>query len=488
MSSQPTMVRRLRLAQALQRRLEDGLVSASGDRILELAGFAANLAWMAHGGAFALPSVERALKEGPGLEGGRPRLNPASVEGRTLHVLTTAYETGGHTRLAQRWMELMHPEPCAVVLVDQREPVAADWVVPSGGGIPLLDFEREGIRSRLDKVATLLALMQSARRVVFHIHPDDAVSVAAGHQARGVDLCFLNHADHVAWLGASLPALLLGGRRGGNELAVHRRGIDPAMCGYVPLPLTEPIQMDRGEARKSLGIGEAEVVLLTLASGYKYLPVEGRSLLEPLSLVLRNPAHRLIAIGPDPEHPVFTELARRHPGRVQALGIIRKPDLYRAAADIYIDSFPFCSTTSLLENILIGTPVVAFQPDPDELGIFYSDWPNLPGSLFGSPDPEGFAERVEALAESRARRLEVGGRLRKAVEIHLSEPWRESMLTLQKSAFTPRPWSGRVPVEEGILDRTLAGLGRDPFRYPRLSKWPLGFLEKVGVGLDRLRG
>ncbi|HJW09834.1 MAG TPA: hypothetical protein VJ483_09385 [Holophagaceae bacterium] len=382
----------------------------------------------------------------------------------------------------------MEMEPAAVALVSQHHAAESTWIAPEGRGIPILDFEREGVRAGLDKVATLRALMESAKRVIFHIHPDDAASVAAAHQARGVDLCFLNHADHVAWLGASLPAMLLGGRSGGNELAVMRRGIDASMCGYVPLPLTEPVPQDRRAAREQLGIGDSEVLLLTLASGYKYLPIEGRSLLEPLSLALRRPETRLMAIGPDPSHPVFTELARRHPGRVQALGVVPTPDLHRAAADIYVDSYPFCSTTSLLENVLLGTPVVAYQPDPEELGIFYSDWPNLPRSLFGAPDPETFAAKVDALAASASTRRDLGERMRQAVQIHLSTPWQEAMLALQKRTFTPVTWSGRIPVEEGPLDRILAGLGKDPFRYPKLARWPVGLIEKLGVAVDRRRG
>jgi len=488
MTEEASLLRRLRLARKLQDRAVRLLDETSGDRLLELARFAGHIAWMDHGGAFALPGVEHALQRGPGLELGQARLDPARVARRTLHVLTTAYETGGHTRLARRWIELMGEEPSAVALADQKGAIDPSWIIPSGLDVPLIDLEHEGVRRPLDKVATLRRLMEAAGHVVLHIHPDDACSVAAAHQADGIELRFMNHADHVAWLGAALPAILVGGRSGGPELAVHRRGIHAGACEYLPLPLTPARRLDKDEARRALGIGADEVVLLTVASGYKYLPVEGRSLLEPLSLALRRPEARLIAIGPDAGHPVFAELARRHPGKVRALGIVAKPDLHRAAADIYIDSFPFCSTTSLLESVQLGTPALAYQPDPQELGIFYSDWPTMPRSLFALEDPESFCVRAEELIADPSRREELGERMRSGLDAHLPGPWQEIMAANRRKTYALEPWDDQIPVLEGPLDRTLAGLGQDPFRYPKLSRWPVGPRDKMGVMADRLMG
>lgn len=487
MRSDPALFGRLRLAARLQRRVLAELPGASGERLLSLAESVGHLAWMSHGGAFAWPEAELALRDGPGLTGAASRLDTQAVRGRTLHVLSTIYATGGHTRLAQRWMELMDSEPAAVLLTRQTGVADRAWICPEGREVPVLDLESEGIRTRLDKLAATRTLMEAAAKVVLHIHPDDAPSVAAGHQCQGTPITFLNHADHVAWLGAALPASLLGGRNGGSDLAVRRRGTDPSMCSYVPLPLTPPPVLDRASARRDLGFRDDEVVMLTVASGYKYLPVGGQSLLDPLDAVLGHPGLRLVVIGPDPTHPVFGELARRHPDRISILGIVPRPDVYRAAADLYLDSFPFCSTTSLLESAQLGTPVVAYQPEPAELGIFYSDWPTIPRAWFAAETPEAFTDRVRELVQRHSLRQELGDRLREGTRLHLPGPWQEALAAHDARVFSPGPWEGCPAPQEGPLDQILSGLGSDPARFPKVSRIPLGWWGRAGVVADRWR-
>ena len=67
--------------------------------------------------------------------------------------------------------------------------------------------------------------------------------------------------------------------------------------------------------RRQLGIGASEILMLTVASGYKYNPVEGRSLFDVLDQLLARPNLKIMAIGSDPGHPVFAPLEERHPGK-----------------------------------------------------------------------------------------------------------------------------------------------------------------------------
>lgn len=477
---------RLDLAHRQQELVQDHLAGASGELLLARAQFAGNLAWTSHGGRFALPRVEQVLREDRSLSTGCADVAASQVAGRTLHILTEAYATGGHTRLARRWIELMEDEPSAVLLVRQQGPMDPAWVAPAGRGIPVVDLEAESVTAPLEKVDAVRRYIEAARRVVFHIHPDDACSVAAGHLSGRRDLRILDHADHVAWLGAGLPAVLLGGRSGGSDLAVRRRGIDRSQCDYVPIPLSPPPRTDRAAARRDLGFSSGDVVLLTIATGYKFLPIDGRSLLEPLAAAMKTPGLRIVAIGPDHGHPVFGTLADLYPGRVQALGPIPDPWAFRAAADIYLDSFPFCSTTSLLESAMLGTPVVAYQPDPSGLGIFYSDWPTLPSAWFAAGTPEALLQRLRSLVASTALRGEEGDRLRAATRVHLPGLWQEAMLAHQRREFLPGAWSGEAIRGTEPMDLVLQGLGRDPRKYPRLAKWPLPLMGKLRMVIDRL--
>lgn len=464
----------LELSGRFQDLLKGALRRAEGHprRLLEIARFAGHLAWTAHPGSFVLPEAERALRDASGLDGTSPGfVDPRPVSGRTLHVLSEVYEVGGHTRLVRRFLQAAE-EDAAVVLVRQGEAFSRSWVAPEGKAIPVLDLEAMGVTDSLDKVAALRLLFEAAARVVLHIHPDDAVSVAAAARAPAADIRFFNHADHVAWLGAALPALLLNARSSGARLAAARRGVPESRHALVPVPLEPPRRLSRHHARARLGLGESERMLLTVAAEYKYNAVRGRSLLEALAAVLTRPDIKLVAIGPTPAHPVFGRLAERFPGRVEALGVIPDPDHFRAAADIYVDSYPFCSPTSLFESALMGTPVVAYQPDFEILEVLYNDCPGVDRADFAAGDPARFSSLVSDLLDVASRRESMLHGFRRGIEPSLPEKWRARWADMLPRRARSGEWA--VPDRaraKDPLDVVLAGLGRDPSEFLRRSRW-----------------
>lgn len=219
-------------------------------------------------------------------------------------------------------------------------------------------------------------------------------------------------------------------------------------------------------------------MLLTVAAGYKYNPVQGRSLREVFTEVLHRSDIRLVAIGPNPGHSVFGPLAERFPGRVEALGVIPDPDHFRAAADVYLDSYPFCSPTSLLESALRGTPVVAFQPDFKTLEVLYDECPGVDRSDFAAEDPSGLSGLVSALLDSSSRRESILHAFRRGVQPHLPEQWRANWAEILPLRSSKRDWTAPNGAEaSGLLDVTLAGLGKNPFDFLRRSRWTVTDLQ-----------
>lgn len=465
--------------------------SRDAERAIEIVEAAANVAWFCHAGIFVLPFAERLLREHAGLADPLAKPDPMtrSADGRTLHVLTEVYPVGGHTRLVKRWIEGLDDEPHAVVLVRQRMPLDPSWLVPEGRDVPLIDLERAG-GGRRARVARLVALFRAARRVILHIHPDDACSVAAAYRSPDAEIHFLNHADHVAWLGAGLPVVFLNLRHRGTRLAETRRGIDVAACGEVPVPIARPLAASRDDARRHLGIGSHEHLILTVASGYKFNPVDGRSLLEPLGHVLRRRDVRLMAVGVEPDHPLFAPLAARHPGRVLCLGNIPAPTLHRAAADVYLDSYPFCSITSMLESAAMGTPVAAYQPDPEELGILYSECPWLRASEYAASDAGTFGDLLEALLDDPSRRQDLSAHNVEGMAMHHPDAWRAAVRKHLARSFAASPWRGQgIRFEERPVDHVLAGLThdltsrtRDPrrLRIDAIGRMQVSFWKRLG--------
>ena len=455
--------------------------ACDAERSLSLIEKSAQIAWLCHAGTFVLPQAERLLLEHPALEDPVAQSSDwmKAVEGRTLHVLTEAYAIGGHTPLVKRWIELLDDEPHAVVLVRQGQPVEHSWVVPMGRHVPLIDLHRAGL-SRRARVAHLRNLFHVARRVILHIHPDDACSVAAAYRSPHAEIHFLNHADHVAWLGAGLPVVLLNLRHRGTRLAEARRGIAAAACGVVPVPITRPADMDRREARQSFGIGDQECLVLTIASGYKFNPVGSRSLFEPLDRLLRRWDVKLMAVGVDARHPVFGPLAERHPGQVLCMGTVPSPTRHRAAADIYLDSYPFCSITSMLESAALGTPVVAYQPDPEELEVLYSECPWLPADRHPARDVGHLVELLDALIDDRLLREEFAVRTIGGMEQHSPRAWRAAVQRHLARDFAKTPWrKPDRPFRDGLLDQVLSGLMGDVRSYTDQAEM-LG-LDEIGL-------
>lgn len=458
--------------------------AGDAEQSLALIEKSALIAWLCHAGTFVLPQAERLLQEHTALADPVAQSGPwmKAVEGRTLHVLTEAYAIGGHTPLVKRWIELFDDEPHAVVLVRQGQPVEHSWVVPLGRQVPVIDLHQARL-SRRARVAHLQALFRVARRVILHIHPNDACSVAAAYRSPHAEIHFLNHADHVAWLGAGLPAVLLNLRHRGARLAEVRRGVAAAACGVVPVPITRPAVVDRQEARQSFGIGDHECLVLTVASGYKFNPVGSRSLLEPLDRLLRRRDVKLMAVGVDAQHPVFGPLAERHPGQVLCMGTVPSPTRHRAAADIYLDSYPFCSITSMLESAALGTPVVAYQPDPEELEILYSECPWLPADRHPARDVGHLVESLDALIDDRSLRQDFAVRTIAGMEQHSPPAWRAAMQRHLAGNFAKTPWrTPDCPFHDGLLDQVLSGLMGDVRSYTDQPE----MLGLDAIGLDQI--
>jgi len=458
--------------------------AGDAERTLALIEISAQVAWLCHAGTFVLPQAERLLHEHA------ERILPQTpcgdwmraVEGRTLHVLSEAYGVGGHTLLVKRWIELLDEEPHAVVLVRQLQSFDPSWVVPAGRHVPRIDLHAVD-SSRCRKVAWLASLFGVARRVILHIHPNDACSVAAAYRSPQADIHFLNHADHVAWLGAGLPVVYLNLRQRGTRLAETRRGIAASTCGVVPIPITPPVPVDRCAARRKFGLVDGDCLLLTVASAYKFTPVGRRSLLEPLDRLLCRRDVKLMAVGVDAGHPVFGILAERHPGQVMCMGIVPSPTAHRAAADIYLDSYPFCSVTSMLESAALGTPVVAYRPDQPDLDILYSECPWLPAEHHEARDAGGLVELLHALIDDRALRQEMCLRNIEGMKQHFPSAWRAAVRRHLMCTFTKPPWRRPDrPFGHGLLDEVLSELMSDVLHYTSQPD-ALGLDE---IGRDRI--
>jgi hypothetical protein len=379
-----------------------------------------------------------------------------------LHVVTELYPTGGHTRLLTRWIEGDGDRRHTVVLTGP-EPVPPDAEsVFVATGTPIESVFRGDRLSEAGRLLADLAMEHDA--VVLHVHPFDVVPLAAFSKATRPPVAAVNHADHTFWLGVRSADVLVNARASGAALAVRRRGVDPRRTTTVPIPLASVTRRsDRAVAKQRLGLPADACVVLTMASGYKYEAPAGEGLVDLVLPVLDSMDSmrdmHLIGIGPVGvaawERPAAT-------GRVQLVAPTEHADDFLDAADIYLDSYPFCSNTSLLEAAVRGAAVIAYQPSSTRGTVLAADGPAL-ARMLRPADPESLGDALRRLAGAPDERAEYVRALRaEIVEHHTGAGWRESVTLAYKAAriaHRERPGDPGPVSGPDDLDAKLVALG-----------------------------
>ena len=369
-----------------------------------------------------LPSVSSPLDASGGLK-------------RFLHILTVAYERGGHTRAVSRWVDTcaQHaPSECHSVLLSMQDdlPIPA-WLIDSvrKGRGEIVDLPPE--MSWFERAAQMRSRSLEFDAIILHIHPDDPLPNIAFHDRPRL-VMFFNHADHLFSLGTGLAGVIADVRPVGHDLSVQFRSPD-ARKVTIPVPLVDdgPSQWSKGEARRKLGLPADALVALTIGEPYKFTSIFGYSFPAMVQAICKEDTRaRVIAIGISGSEP-FPGLQRLTGGQFTPVGFVRDRntlELYYRAADIYLDSFPCTSITSVLDAARHGLPVQRFcnpfQP------LMWSDDPALDSVMRGvSTQDEFVAGALRWLQWPEKKRSELGDRFRSAaLRDHYGASWKSKWL------------------------------------------------------------
>ena len=445
-----------------------------------------------------LQAVARQLGKIPNLGATATARTPA--KGVCLHVMNEALPLGGVTAMAARWMRNDHRERIhCLALLSQEIPVPEELAqaVKEAGGSVFTANQRESFVQRSAWLRSLAR--EQADFVILHVDVTDVITGAAFGVDGGPPILLVNHTAHLYWAGASVVDLLVNCRGSALEgyWAETYRGIP--RYGTVPIPLLEPQApngvpaanaANRISVRKEFGIPEAAVVILSVGASFKYLAANGMDFVEICERILRELPEAYVLIVGTREDERWGKAAERTQGRLRALGTMPQARLakIRDAGDIYIEGFPFGTTTSLLEAGLGGIPVVlapAECPPPYGTdGVALDDILERPRSV------DDYTNKIINLSRNAAARTEEGNKIKRAVAEHHTGPgWKrhlnEVMLALPrehrvhaitKMAATPpqiheywvcfkRKWAGSEAILEHAMLRAYAfGLS------PRLTK------------------
>lgn len=390
---------------------------------------------------------------------------------RVLHVLTTAYAVGGHARIPERWARrgAEQDEVHWALLLDQGRQPIPPWLdeamALTGGG--LIDLREPDL---IQRAAVLRALWRAgATCMVLSTHPYDPVPLLAFGIEHGPPVFFMNAADHVFWLGVAISDVVIDIRPSGQKCTRQRRGA--RRSELLPIPLVDiPSSIDQASARHALGVPAEACVLLTIASAYKYKSVPPWSFMEAIEAVLEKRPHaHLLAAGPECQQD-WQPLCTRFSERIHLLGQLTDLRPLHAAADIYLDSFPFASLTSTLEAGLTRLPL--HFPFNAAAPLMSNDDPALADIPRYAELPD-YVDALIRLVDSSEQRALIGQSIAEQIrQVHTGPVWKNRADEILSSG-------GDHAV---ILPDALNAFDAADLRWVEFQH-RVGYLTNLGIGL-----
>jgi glycosyltransferase involved in cell wall biosynthesis len=423
---------------------------------------AANYAQLNHCGFFTNPELENLLliigKTAIQANHSQKKKLVSTKPTKILHVSTNISSIGGISRLMGRWIKQDQERSHSVALTRQvAENIPQnlkDAVSESQGQIYLLNEQIGGIITRAKRLREYAA---DADLVVLHTWEHDVVpTIAFAEREQSPPIIYVNNGDHWFWVGASICDILVNLRESGQVLSRQRRGIESQRNLVLPTIL-EPIsrKLSRLEAKQQLGLDPNSILLLSIARSVKYKTVGEVNFAEAhLSLLKKYPNAILIVIGAGDSEEDWSEAIALTQGRIRVLGETKDTATFYQAADIYVDSFPFVSITSLLEAGSYGVPLVSRYPyDSDNCGVLGSDMPGLADNLIRVRDIEEYTQVLAELFEDETFRLSLGETTRSKIAAnHWGENWQQILESVYHQAVTV---TRQTIIPDGVTEMSL---------------------------------
>lgn len=279
-----------------------------------------------------------------------------------LHVMTTSYASGGHTRVVERWINTSCAEQThSVVLLEQGENVISEALnvcTNKHHGEVILINEKDLKR----KAKLLRDLGSQYEYIILHVHMWDPTPIVAfGTEDFKRPVIFFNHADNLFWCCSSIVDILAEIRS--NNFA-KIRGIDNTFV--LRIPFDNSIgdifsQMSKEQSRKKVGLPMDKTVILTVGSSQKFETFDGCDFCSVVKeAIVGIPDVVCVGIGPDEK----TGRWNMDKDKFLPVGKIDYGNDYfdyLNACDIYMDSIPIGGGTAKLDAIQFHKPVVSYS-------------------------------------------------------------------------------------------------------------------------------
>lgn len=290
-----------------------------------------------------------------------------------LHVMTLSCKVGGHTRVAEKWINLAPDyQKHSVVLLNQTCEIPQklkDNIKNKNGELYIFNKDDDIFQ----KAIKLRELASKFEYVVLHIHMDDPTAlVAFGSEEFKRPVLFFNHADHLFWIGKSISDIVLDFRTIKSITKTRRNIKNPYFLGIPPETEAKYIETyDKNEARKKLNLPLDKKIILTVGSNFKYTPFKNKSFIDYATKILEKEKDAILyAIGPSLNDEMWKIANEKTNGRIIPLGTINYGEEYFnyiKSSDLILDSWPMCGGTVIMDAISLAKPILSFDNEIGQL-------------------------------------------------------------------------------------------------------------------------
>ena len=421
-------------------------------------------AWDHHPGRFADGALENlALEFGRKLEDRGKNSVVAIPTGkhlvsRTLHLATTLYDVGGHSRVIVKWADRDKSAEHVIVLTDQRHAVPdfLQEIITRSGNYCVCLPKNQSIENR---AALVRRISKSCDRVILHTHPNDIIPVVAFAKEGGPPVAMFNHAHFSFNLGSTVSDMIINTLEYFREISERYRFARSTalLTGPPGLSALNNVIINKKAARRKLSLPESATVLISIAQGHYFRPMEGYDFFHTARSILRKlPDAYLMIVGVERGSPLVSDDLSSNP-RLLLMGYIQNPIVHYQASDICLESFPMPSLGAVCEAVAYGEayPVPVYGQGEGILRVQLTPMLTFP---YRPSDEEAYVEYVTSLARRRDEIRAEARKMRAKLEEH-DQLFESRLCSLNSLVDSLKHSPGEIPIAKKIESddcRTLA--------------------------------
>jgi hypothetical protein len=281
-----------------------------------------------------------------------------------LHVVTEFYNHGGHSRVIERWLEFDKGFDDALVVINPKRSSS----VKLKSKCNVYSIIQNNFH---DKAVALRNIALKYEKVVLHTHMYDVVPlIAFGKKLPETTIYYYNHADHLFWIGRNISDITLNISTEAATISERYRGNCTTVNfnNFLPVPLLldeslDNISCNKIKFKESLGVAENKRVILTVGSVTRYVTTE-YSIIDVFNELNENLSDFIfLVVGAKKDDLFWREVIVND--NFLVIDKVSKEyfDKLVSIADLYIESFPFSSSTSSIEIIMKNIPSIFVTDD-----------------------------------------------------------------------------------------------------------------------------